>query len=40
MLLAIRWKDWLCQYLYNVSGEIFVYFIMPWHGLLFARFGI
>lgn len=26
--------------IYNVSGEVFVYFIMPWHGLFFTRFGI
>jgi len=30
----------LSQYLYNVSGEDFVYLIMPWHGLFFARFRI
>ena len=30
----------LRQYFYNVSGEVFVYFIMSWHGLFFARFRI
>jgi hypothetical protein len=39
MLLAIRWT-WLCQYLNDVSGESFVYFIMPWNGLFFPRFRI
>jgi hypothetical protein len=31
---------WLCQYLYDVAGEVFVYFIMPWHWLFFTRFRI
>jgi hypothetical protein len=26
--------------IYNVAGEAFVYFIMPWHGLFFTHFGI
>jgi hypothetical protein len=30
----------LNQYLYNVSGEVFVYFVMPWHRLFFTRFRI
>ena len=30
----------LRQYFYNVPGEVFVYFIMSWHGLFFARFRI
>ena len=33
-------RTWLCQYLYNVSGEVFVYFIVTWHGLFFTRFGV
>jgi hypothetical protein len=31
---------WLCQYFYNVPGEVFVYFIMPWHWLFLACFRI
>ena len=31
---------WLCQYLYDVAREAFVYFIMPWHWLFFTCFRI
>jgi len=30
----------LCQFFYNMPCKNFVYFIMPWHRLLFTRFRI
>ena len=36
----MRLAEGLCQFLYNMFGEDFVYFIMPGHRLLLTRFWI
>jgi hypothetical protein len=39
-LFRVTLMQLLRQYFYDVPGEVFVYFIMSWHGLFFARFWI
>jgi len=37
---AVRWSALLCQLFDNMLCKTFIYLIMSWNGLFFARFGV